>query len=103
MWYSQVNFQCFFENVSTLIACRGCEMWVVREGYEGLVRGNQEHAAKIGSEINAQTIQDIQEDVKVKNTFLGKSPPERNILNNLRLAQGDLLLVGAREHGGRGT
>jgi len=77
-------------------------MWVVREGYEGLVRGNQEHAAKIGSDINAQTVQDIQEDVKVNENFLRKSPPDRNLLHNLRFGDGDLLLDGTSEYvGGR--
>ena len=76
-------------------------MWVVREGYEGLVRGNQEHSARIGSEINAQSVQDIQEEVRV-NENITEQPPDRNLLHNLRFGDGDLLLDGTSEYvGGR--
>ena len=81
---------------------RGCEVWVVREGYEGLVRGNKELAAKIGNEVNTQTIQHIEEEVEENAHIPAQSPPDQNLLHNLRFGDGDLLLDGTSEYvGGR--
>jgi len=74
-------------------------MWVVREGYEGLVRGNTAHAAKIGSEINVQV---SQQEVNINENFV-EQPPNRNLLHNLRFGDGDLLLDGTCEYAGGRT
>ena len=73
-------------------------MWIVREGYEGLVRGNQEHAAKTAGEINAQAIQDIEEEAKHNKNISFQSPPDKNLLHNLRFGDGDLLRDGTSEY-----
>ena len=78
-------------------------MWIVREGYEGLVRGNQEHAAEIGSESDTQNVQDIEEGVKVNENIPPQSPPDQNLLHNLRFGDGDLLRDGTSEYAGRRT
>jgi 6-phosphofructokinase 1 len=73
-------------------------MWIVREGYEGLVRGNKGNAAKIRSENDAQTVRDVEEEVKGNEN----SPPDQNLLHNLRFGDGDLLRDGTSEYvGGR--
>ncbi|EGO24314.1 hypothetical protein SERLADRAFT_361445 [Serpula lacrymans var. lacrymans S7.9] len=66
---------------------KGCETWIVREGYEGLVRGN----------VDAQNV--------------NKDPPtiplplngaDADLINNLRFGDGELLLDGTGDHpGGR--
>lgn len=78
-------------------------MWVVREGYEGLVRGNQEDTE--GKKINAATIDEVERELEVaeetilKNT---KTHPDHNLLHNLRFGDGDLLRDGTSEFtGGR--
>jgi 6-phosphofructokinase 1 len=65
-------------------------MWVVREGYEGLVRGNTDPS---GQEVNADAIKEVDhvDDLLVPNQ------PETNLLQNLRFGDGDLLRDGASE------
>ena len=77
-------------------------MWIVREGYEGLVRGNQEQAAEKGSKINAKTVHDIEEEVKNNENIPPQNLPDQNLLHNLRFGDGDLLRDGTSEYvGGR--
>ncbi|KAF5371823.1 hypothetical protein D9615_009575 [Tricholomella constricta] len=69
---------------------KGCEMWVVREGYEGLVRGNTEYRQATG--MDAPTPND------------GSIPdgPTPNILSSLRFGDGKLLKDGTGDYlGGR--
>lgn len=70
-------------------------MWIVREGYEGLVRGNAKSTAK---QVNPQTI-----DVAKNEETAAQSPPDQNLLHNLRFGDGDLLRDGTSEYamGGR--
>jgi 6-phosphofructokinase 1 len=70
---------------------KGCEMWVVREGYEGLVRGNT-HAEKGGQRDGiADAIKEVQDH-----------HPDTNLLHNLRFNDGDLLRDGtSKAVGGR--
>ncbi|KAG6854540.1 hypothetical protein C0991_005452 [Blastosporella zonata] len=72
---------------------KGCEMWVVREGYEGLVRGNTEYVQTHGSDA----------------PLLKTEPPSAvteastiNVVNNLRFGDGNLLRDGTCDYtGGR--
>jgi 6-phosphofructokinase 1 len=76
-------FVCLFLNSSS----RGCETWVVREGYEGLVRGNSEWHAQHGD------IAPVVSDVKAS---------ESNIIHSLRFGDGGLLKDGTGDNlGGR--
>ena len=66
---------------------RGCETWIVREGYEGLVRGNTEGEAPNAPDL-ATTL-----DVKIR---------DPSFINNLRFGDGGLLRDGAGDRtGGR--
>jgi len=66
---------------------RGCETWIVREGYEGLVRGNAEGEAPNAPDL-ATTL-----DVKIR---------DPSFINNLRFGDGALLRDGAGDRtGGR--
>jgi len=77
---------------------RGCETWVVREGYEGLVRGNTDASEKAGQEVNADTIKQVGH----VHNLLAQHEPDTNLLHNLRFGDGDLLKDGASEFvGGR--
>ena len=77
-------------------------MWIVREGYEGLVRGNTENTAKAGKQINAQTLHEVDEEIKGNENIQPQSPPDKNLLHNLRFGDGDLLRDGTSEFvGGR--
>lgn len=58
-------------------------MWVVREGYEGLVRGNAEAGERSGQAVNADAIKEVHADT--------------NLLHNLRFGDGELLRDGASE------
>ncbi|CAA7267165.1 unnamed protein product [Cyclocybe aegerita] len=76
---------------------KGCEMWIVREGYEGLVRGNTEHAEQEAREANAAAAEQVEESVKDM-----ELKTEKNLLHNLRFGDGDLLRDGTSEFvGGR--
>ena len=66
---------------------RGCETWIVREGYEGLVRGNVDAEAFSTPEL-ATTL-----DVEIR---------DPSFINNLRFGDGALLRDGTGDHtGGR--
>ena len=67
---------------------RGCETWVVREGYEGLVRGNQEghHFKHLVPKLAGHVI----------------SAADPSLVHNLRFGDGELLKDGTGDHqGGR--
>lgn len=86
---------------------RGCEMYVVREGYEGLVRGNSSSATQIveQEQINAATAAEIKREVATLSPNVNNSntnTPDVNLLHNLRFGDGDLLKDGSSESvGGR--
>lgn len=64
-------------------ACRGCETWVVREGYEGLVRGNgEEHKAE-------KVVLPSHKEVHVR---------DETFVHNLRFGDGELLRDGTSDH-----
>ncbi|KAK7454665.1 6-phosphofructokinase, alpha subunit [Stygiomarasmius scandens] len=68
---------------------KGCETWVVREGYEGLVRGNTEAASAPPSESPASLPVTYRES-------------NINLIQNLRFGDGDLLKDGTGDFvGGR--
>lgn len=84
---------------------RGCEMWVVREGYEGLVQGNtqaaEEQAALVNTAIQAAVPYDVTQEAQTKPLLHGRKPDE-NLIHNLRFGDGDLLKEGTSEYvGGR--
>ncbi|KAF9475396.1 6-phosphofructokinase [Pholiota conissans] len=92
--------------VRSIVKCgilKGCEMWVVREGYEGLVRGNQEEAE--GKRVNAESALEVERDLEVAEQTILKqthTQPDKNLLHNLRFGDGDLLRDGTSEYvGGR--
>ncbi|KIJ67059.1 hypothetical protein HYDPIDRAFT_166445 [Hydnomerulius pinastri MD-312] len=65
----------------------GCETWIVREGYEGLVRGNtQGHATHIDPLADPSAAKRAHGGVKT------------NLLENLRFGDGDLLRDGTGDH-----
>jgi len=71
--------------------CRGCETWVVREGYEGLVRGNIEAEAEEAANLSpvgkvVPTVTSTSDDV--------------NLIHNLRFGDGDQLKDGTADYGG---
>lgn len=80
-------------------------MWVVREGYEGLVRGNQEQGERAGEEVNKKSRQEVKEEYDIASkAFLKKQgiKPNTEFLQNLRFGDGDLLRDGTSEYvGGR--
>ncbi|KDR76336.1 hypothetical protein GALMADRAFT_247728 [Galerina marginata CBS 339.88] len=89
--------------VRSIVKCgilKGCEMWIVREGYEGLVRGNGESGEKVGHHVNAEATQEVFEEAKhLKHV---EQQPDRNLLHNLRFGDGELLRDGTSEFvGGR--
>ena len=66
---------------------RGCETWIVREGYEGLVRGNADAEAPTAPELSTTL------DVEIRNPAF---------INNLRFGDGALLRDGTGDNtGGR--
>jgi len=82
-------------------------MWVVREGYEGLVRGNtqaaEEQAALVNAAAQAAVLSDVAkvtQETQIK-PLRGREP-DRNLIHNLRFGDGDLLKDGTSEFvGGR--
>ncbi|KDQ15963.1 hypothetical protein BOTBODRAFT_31417 [Botryobasidium botryosum FD-172 SS1] len=60
---------------------RGCETWIVREGYEGLVLGNQEHHGP------PEPLADIPDNVPARIS-------DDSLINNLRFGDGELLRDG---------
>ncbi|KAF5342453.1 hypothetical protein D9611_001881 [Ephemerocybe angulata] len=82
---------------------KGCEMFVVREGYEGLVQGNTAAAEAHGREINTLTEAAVEAKV-VTDPLLQQeaSRLDEKLLHNLRFGDGDLLKDGTCEFvGGR--
>jgi 6-phosphofructokinase 1 len=84
-------------------------MWVVREGYEGLVRGNTQAAEEQAELVNAaaeasvlaEAAQVGRENPGAKTLLPGRKPDE-NLIHNLRFGDGDLLRDGTSEYvGGR--
>lgn len=69
---------------------RGCETWVVREGYEGLVRGNTEA-------LSEQSLDEEPVDLPDNTSPDGTS---FNLIHNLRFGDGDLLKDGTGDHPG---
>ncbi|KAG5341594.1 hypothetical protein C0989_009075 [Termitomyces sp. Mn162] len=70
---------------------KGCEMWVVREGYEGLVRGNTEYT---------QTDESVAPTPSNNGLVSEEGTP--SIVNNLRFGDGSLLRDGTCDYtGGR--
>ncbi|KAI5828599.1 6-phosphofructokinase [Schizophyllum commune Tattone D] len=68
---------------------RGCETWIVREGYEGLVRGNTEY-----EELHGHT---SYESPAPKLPVLPDIPADSKILANLRFGDGPLLRDGTAD------
>jgi 6-phosphofructokinase 1 len=75
-------------------------MWVVREGYEGLVRGNQAQADKDEVLVNNEALQEVKTDFA--DAVLPEKDVNNNLLYNLRFGDGALLRDGTSEYvGGR--
>ncbi|RXW24270.1 hypothetical protein EST38_g1574 [Candolleomyces aberdarensis] len=73
---------------------KGCEMWVVREGYEGLVQGNTEAATSVNDQVKSDDQQPVLQQEGVH--------PDKQLLHNLRFGDGELLKDGTTEFvGGR--
>jgi len=67
-------------------------MFVVREGYEGLVRGNSDD-----QRVDPVTLEQI-----IQKPSLIQNDPDNNLIHNLRFGDGDLLKEGTSEWvGGR--
>ncbi|KAF9450349.1 6-phosphofructokinase [Macrolepiota fuliginosa MF-IS2] len=88
---------------------KGCEMWVVREGYEGLVRGNTYVGQEQGDVVNAASEAEVlaqaetvaNDSIKGQSWLYGRKPDE-NLVRNMRFGDGDLLRDGTSEYvGGR--
>ena len=56
---------------SYIISCSGCEAFVVREGYEGLVRGNKD---AVGENLNAVSPSSSARDTFIANLRFGYGP-----------------------------
>ncbi|TFK92649.1 6-phosphofructokinase [Polyporus arcularius HHB13444] len=73
---------------------KGCETWIVREGYEGLVRGNSE-----GHRHTNSVAEKGHTSPRVKGT---ESQETEGFVHNLRFGDGELLKDGTGDHpGGR--
>lgn len=103
-WHSQVRYppvHDLYTRFDNIDVYRGCEMYVVREGYEGLARGNTEAGEIQGQEVNATTVAAVAQEVKIGH-FQSQTEPDVNLLHNLRFGDGDLLKDGTCEFvGGR--
>lgn len=73
--------------IQLTISSRGCETWVVREGYEGLVRGNLEA-------LSEQSLDEAPVELPVADSS------NDNLIHNLRFGDGDLLRDGTGDHPG---
>ncbi|KAF8149841.1 6-phosphofructokinase [Crassisporium funariophilum] len=99
--------------VRSIVKCgilKGCEMWVVREGYSGLVLGNTPSGSSTAHLINAAALLEVQSDLASAHArhiigiggVGGGHEPDANLLANLRFGDGDLLRDGTSEYvGGR--
>jgi len=77
-------------------------MWVVREGYEGLVRGNTQAAEEQAAQ--AAVLSDVAKVTQEAQTRpLRGREPDRNLIHNLRFGDGDLLKDGTSEFAGGRT
>lgn len=71
-------------------------MWIVREGYEGLVRGNEENPVKAQNEQKDESHQGLSEQKAEQQQY------DQNLLHNLRFGDGELLRDWTAEYvGGR--
>jgi 6-phosphofructokinase 1 len=78
-------------------------MYVVREGYEGLVQGNVGAAEAEGERVNETAEASVEAQAR-DDTLLQQvgSRPDQNLLHNLRFGDGELLKDGTTEFvGGR--
>ena len=78
-------------------------MYVVREGYEGLVQGNVGAAEAQGEKVNQAAEASVETQAR-DDTLLQSvgSRPDQNLLHNLRFGDGELLKDGTTEFvGGR--
>ncbi|KAF9565213.1 6-phosphofructokinase, partial [Agrocybe pediades] len=90
--------------VRAIVKCgilKGCEMWIVREGYEGLVRGNDDQGEKAGQKVNDEAKKLVETELREKRNEITQEP-DKNLLHNLRFGDGELLRDGTSEYvGGR--
>ncbi|EJF64928.1 6-phosphofructokinase [Dichomitus squalens LYAD-421 SS1] len=74
---------------------KGCETWIVREGYEGLVRGNGDSGDHRRQSLAEKTLTSPRE-------LKTPEAPEEGFVHNLRYGDGELLKDGTSDHpGGR--
>lgn len=79
---------------SAIPTVRGCETYVVREGYEGLVRGNAEYAE--------QNHAPSSPEAAGLGPIAPQEPDVTSFINSLRFGDGDLLRDGTGDYvGGR--
>lgn len=78
-------------------------MYVVREGYEGLVKGNTDAGEAEGNKVDADTAREVRAEVAADPLLRSEtSQPDKNLLHNLRFGDGELLKDGTCEFvGGR--
>lgn len=75
-------------------------MWVVREGYEGLVRGNSQAVQNEGDLINVAAQSAAMDGAAIMKD--ADHVPDQNLTHNLRFGDGELLKDGTAESvGGR--
>ncbi len=92
--YVRSTLGCLTGGCSCTAARRGCETWIVREGYEGLVRGNSE-----GHRHTSSVAEKGPTSPRVKGT---ESQETEGFVHNLRFGDGELLKDGTGDHpGGR--
>jgi 6-phosphofructokinase 1 len=78
-------------------------MWVVREGYEGLVRGNSHATQDEVDLVNTATQSTALDRIAVASVEENaEHSPDQNLTHNLRFGDGELLKDGTAEYvGGR--
>ncbi|GLB40212.1 putative catalyzes the phosphorylation of D-fructose 6-phosphate to fructose 1,6-bisphosphate by ATP, the first committing step of glycolysis [Lyophyllum shimeji] len=77
---------------------KGCEMYIVREGYEGLVKGNTEYQMATGFDEPSTTSSALPGSIPAAHSGTSAS-----ILNSLRFGDGNLLKEGTGDHAGGRT
>ncbi|KAF8992840.1 6-phosphofructokinase [Cyathus striatus] len=75
---------------------KGCEMYVVREGYEGLVRGNTDAAEQQAKIVNAEAEKQV--ETEATKPGLSQYNLDTNLLHNLRFGDGELLKDGTSRY-----